>query len=76
MGGPVEMLRWQKDAAVRVEKAGEMSEEDLRGKFTIGVLADRDLPIYVREYRKVRDAARARLEEKEDKPKVRLASGA
>ena len=75
MGGPVEMLRWQKDAAVRVEKAEEMSEEDLRGKFTIGTLVDRDLPIYVREYRKVRDAARARLEEKEARIKIRLASG-
>ena len=75
MGGPVEMLRWQKDAAVRVEKAREMSEEDLRDKFTIGVLVDRDLPIYVREYRKVREAARARLEEQENRPKIRLASG-
>ena len=75
MGGPVEMLQWQKDSAVRVEKAVEMSEEDLRGKFTIGTLVDRDLPIYVREYRKVREAARARLEEKEDGPKIRLAGG-
>ena len=75
MGGPVEMLRWQKDAAVRVEKAREMSEEDLQGKFTIGMLVDRDLPIYIREYRKVREAARARVEEKEGRTKIRLASG-
>jgi len=38
----------------------EPSEEDLRGKVTIGMLVDRDFPIYVREYRKVREAARAR----------------
>ena len=62
LGGPVEMLRWQKQAAVRVESAAEMSEEELRGKFTIGVLVDRDLPIYIREYRKIREAAMARLE--------------
>jgi 2-oxoglutarate ferredoxin oxidoreductase subunit beta len=63
LGGPVEMLRGQKEAAVRVEKAAEMSEEEMRGKFTIGVLVDRDLPIYIREYRKIREAARSRLEE-------------
>ena len=75
MGGPVEMLRWQKEMAVRVEKAGNMSEEELRDRFTVGTLVDRDLPVYVREYRKVREAARARLEAKEDRMKIRLASG-
>lgn len=57
LGGPVEMLRWQKESAVRVEKARSMSEEELEGKITIGVLADRDLPIYTQEYRKIREAA-------------------
>jgi len=59
MDGAVEMLRWQKEAAVRVEKAKEMTEEQLRGKFTIGILADRDLPVYTQEYDKLREAARA-----------------
>ncbi|WP_448382177.1 2-oxoacid:ferredoxin oxidoreductase subunit beta [Desulfosoma sp.] len=61
MGGAVDMLRWQKENAVRVEKAAEMSPEEMAGKFTIGVLVDRDLPIYTEEYRKIREAARARL---------------
>lgn len=61
MGNAVEMLRWQKESAVRVEKARNMSEEELGGKFTIGVLADRELPLYTDEYRKVREAARAGL---------------
>jgi len=61
MGGAVEMLMRQKEDAVRVEKAKNMSEEELKGKFTIGVLADRDLPVYTQEYNKVREAARARL---------------
>ncbi len=61
MGGAVEMLMRQKEDAVRVEKAKSMSEEELKGKFTIGVLADRDLPVYTQEYNKVREAARARL---------------
>jgi len=55
----VEMLRRQKEAAVRVEKATKMSAEQLKGKFTIGILADRDLPVYTEEYEKVREAARA-----------------
>jgi 2-oxoglutarate ferredoxin oxidoreductase subunit beta len=76
MGGPVEMLRWQKEAAVRVEKAREMSEEELRDKFTIGVLVDRDLPIYIREYRRIREEARARLEEKANKKSPALGTGA
>ena len=63
MGGPVEMLRWQKEAAVRVERARDTSEEELRERFTIGVLVDRELPIYIREYRKLQEAARARLQE-------------
>lgn len=61
MGGAVEMLMRQKEDAVRVEKAKNMSEEELKGKFTIGVLADRDLPVYTQEYNKVREAARAKL---------------
>ena len=62
-GGPVEMLRWQKEAAVPVEKAKTLGEEEMLGKFTIGVLVDRDLPIYIREYRRVREMARAKLEQ-------------
>ena len=65
MGTAVEMLRWQKESAVRVEKAKEMTEEQLRGKFTIGILADRDLPVYTQEYEKVRQAARAMVSGRE-----------
>ena len=59
--GPVDMLRWQKESAVKVEKTQSMTEEELRGKFTIGVLVDRDLPFYTQEYSKVREAAKATL---------------
>jgi 2-oxoglutarate ferredoxin oxidoreductase subunit beta len=64
MGDAVDMLRWQKDVAVRVEKAKSMTPAELAGKITIGVLAERDLPIYTREYKKIREAARAALEGK------------
>jgi 2-oxoglutarate ferredoxin oxidoreductase subunit beta len=59
MGGAVEMLRMQKESAIRVEIAKDMTQEQLRGKFTVGILADRDLPVYTQEYDKVREAARA-----------------
>lgn len=64
MGGPVEMLRWMKEVAVRVERAEKMSPEELEGKITIGVLVDRDLPIYTQEYEKIREEARRKLLEK------------
>jgi 2-oxoglutarate ferredoxin oxidoreductase subunit beta len=75
LGGPVEMLRWQKEMAVSVDKTGQLSEAGLRERFTVGVLVDRDLPIYTREYREIREAARARLEEKETRRNAALKTG-
>ena len=57
MGGPVDMMRRQKELAVKIEKAKTMTPEELEGKITIGVLTDRDLPIYTQEYRRLREAA-------------------
>jgi 2-oxoglutarate ferredoxin oxidoreductase subunit beta len=62
LGGPVEMMEWQKRIAVKIDKAKTMTPEELQGKITIGVLTDRDLPIYTQELRRVREAARAALE--------------
>jgi len=59
LGGAVEMMRRQKEDAVRVEKAAKMSREELAGKITIGILVDRELPVYTREYRRIREAAAA-----------------
>jgi 2-oxoglutarate ferredoxin oxidoreductase subunit beta len=59
LGGAVEMLRWQKENSVRIEKARAMGEEELRGKITIGVLIDRELPVYIQEYKRIREAAEA-----------------
>jgi 2-oxoglutarate/2-oxoacid ferredoxin oxidoreductase subunit beta len=58
-GSAVEMLRRQKEAAVRIEKAQGMTEEELKDRFTIGVLVDRHLPIYTQEYRRIRQTAAA-----------------
>lgn len=54
MGTAVEMMEWQRDHAVTVEKAAQMNEEELRDKFKIGVLADRELPVFEDEYGKIR----------------------
>jgi 2-oxoglutarate ferredoxin oxidoreductase subunit beta len=61
LGGPVEMMRRQKELAVRVEKAQTMSPVELEGRITIGTLVDRELPIYTEEYRRIREAAKAAL---------------
>ncbi len=62
MGDAVDMLRLQKESAVRAEKAAQMSEQEMRGRFTIGVLADREMPVYTEEYEKVRKAAKEMMD--------------
>ncbi|MBW1869126.1 MAG: 2-oxoacid:ferredoxin oxidoreductase subunit beta [Deltaproteobacteria bacterium] len=57
MGNPVTMMEWMRDHAVTVEKADKMTSEDLEGKFTIGILADEEKPIYTEEYDKIRERA-------------------
>ena len=61
MGDAVAMMKWQKEHAVRVEKSADMSEEELKDKFTIGVLVDRELPIYTEQYELVRKQATENL---------------
>ena len=57
LGGAVEMITGFRDNAVTVGKAAKMSEEELEGKTTIGVLADREMPISTEEYAKIRKRA-------------------
>ncbi|ADW17916.1 2-oxoglutarate ferredoxin oxidoreductase, beta subunit [Desulfobulbus propionicus DSM 2032] len=57
LGDAVEMLTRFRDQAITVSKAAKLSAEELAGRITIGVLADRDLPISTEEYDKVRQRA-------------------
>ncbi len=57
------MLTRFKEQSITVSQAAKMSPEDLEGKTTIGVLADRKIPISTEEYKKVRKRAR-KLKEK------------
>jgi 2-oxoglutarate ferredoxin oxidoreductase subunit beta len=58
LGGAVEMMEWQRDHAVPVEKALKMKPEELKDKILIGVLVDKELPVYQDEYEKIRERAK------------------
>jgi len=62
LGSAVEMMEWQRDYAVPVEKASMMKPEELRDKIVIGVLVDKELPLYQDEYEKIRERAKAATE--------------
>jgi len=73
LGNQVEMMKWQRDSAVPVEKAKSLSPEEMAGKFEIGVLVDREAPTYHEEYTRIRQKAKEAMapllvekEEKED----------
>ena len=58
MGSAVEMMEWQRDHAVTVEKARAMKQEETTDKIVIGILMDRELPVYQRDYNDVRKRAK------------------
>ncbi len=47
---PVDMLRWMKESSVTVGAAEEMAPEELEGKFTRGVITERELPEFIESY--------------------------
>jgi len=53
MGGPAQMMQWQKDHAVFIQAAAKMKPEDLAGKFVIGELHKSAAPEYTAEYDKM-----------------------
>ncbi|MBI5602262.1 MAG: 2-oxoacid:ferredoxin oxidoreductase subunit beta [Deltaproteobacteria bacterium] len=58
MGTAVEMMEWQRDSAVPVEKWEGLSPEEREGKFSIGVLMDKEAPGFLEEYEKVKAQAK------------------
>jgi len=58
LGSAVEMMEWQRDLAVPVEKSFKMKPEELKDKILIGVLVDKELPVYQDEYEKIRERAK------------------
>ncbi len=58
LGGAVEMLEWQRDHGVTAEKAASLTPEERADKFIIGVLMERELPLYHEEYGDLRKRAK------------------
>jgi len=61
LGTAVDMMEWQRDHAVTVEKATTLKPEQLQDKIIIGVLVDKELPVYQNEYDKIRERAKAAI---------------
>lgn len=59
LGTAVEMMEWQRDHAVTVDKAVTMKSGELQDKIVIGVLVDKELPVYQDEYEKIRERSKA-----------------
>lgn len=58
LGSAVDMMKWQRDNAIPVEKAEKLSPEERNEKVVTGVLVDRELPVYQDEYEKIKEKAR------------------
>jgi 2-oxoglutarate ferredoxin oxidoreductase subunit beta len=58
LGSAVEMMQWQRDHALPVEKALKMKSEELKDKVLIGVLIDKELPVFQEGYEKIRSRAK------------------
>ncbi len=61
LGTAVEMMEQQRDRSVTVEKAAKMKPEELKDKIVIGVLVDKELPVYQDEYEKIQEQAKERM---------------
>jgi len=61
LGTAVEMMEQQRDQAITMEKAAKMKPEDLKDKMVIGVLADKELPVYQDEYEKIQERAKGAM---------------
>ncbi len=61
LGTAVEMMEWQRDHSITVEKAATLKPEQLQDKIVIGVLVDKELPVYQKEYEKSRERAKAAI---------------
>ncbi len=61
LGTAVEMMEWQRDHPVEAKKAATMKPEELKDKIVIGVLVDKELPVYQDEYEKIRERAKGTI---------------
>ena len=55
---PVDMLRWMKESSVTIGAAEKMTPEELEGKFTRGVMVEREIPEFIEAYDDLADRLR------------------
>ncbi|MCX7919782.1 MAG: 2-oxoacid:ferredoxin oxidoreductase subunit beta [bacterium] len=60
IGGPVEMLQWQKAHAITAKEANSLPPEQLNGKFIIGEFVNKSLPEYCEVYQSIIEKAQAK----------------
>lgn len=60
-GDGVTMLQYQKDNDIPIEKAKQLSEEELRGKIVTGIFVDREQPDYIKVYEEVKKKTREKI---------------
>lgn len=53
MGSAVQMMQWQRDNTVSIDKARTMTAADLQGKVVTGVLVDLDKPTFHEEHARI-----------------------
>ncbi len=72
MGSAVEMMKWQRDNTIPIESVAKLPEEKKKGKIIRGILVDRDIPEYTKEYDKLIERVRKQfnLHKQNDKKKV------
>lgn len=61
IGGPVELLQWQRDNAVTIKDAKALPPDKLVNKLVIGEFADYRTPEYCQEYQKVIEKAQGKV---------------
>ncbi len=57
-GDAVRMLEWQRDHSVSVQKAANMTPEELEGKIITGVIGEYEYPEYTEKYQTIIDKVR------------------
>lgn len=61
LSSAVEMMEWQRDNTVTVEKAKGLSEEELQDKIRIGVLVDKEAPTYQERLESLRECLKEQV---------------
>ncbi|MGI6393138.1 MAG: 2-oxoacid:ferredoxin oxidoreductase subunit beta [bacterium] len=55
-GSNLDMLKYQKDNAISIEKAKNMSEEELKGKIVTGIFCEKERPEFTEKYQNMIDS--------------------